>query len=518
MPIRMVEDEDQNSSQDNNPGGGGGGNIGGGGGGGLGWIMMLLPFLIRNPKLLLLLIVGGGIYFFFGKGCNTALPGNTQAASFVTGGVLDQKQFDKAEVFEALADNAKNPLPERVSLEEFAPERMNQGSQGSCVAWSSAYAARTILRARQTGEDPNQIAFSPAYLYNQIKLDENCQGSYLVRAMETMTKQGVLPLSEFPYDDQSCGKLPNSNEVQEAGQFRMKGANRLTVGGDDYKIDLLAMKQNLAQGAPVVIGMMVGGSFMQDMMGKKVWIPTREDYDMQGFGGHAMCVMGYDDFLEGGAFQIMNSWGKDWGENGIAWVRYKDFETFAKEAYGTYPMGSSAKPQSNLLDVQIGLVSNTTKQNIPLTAKGDNLFATVSPVKVGDKFKMEVTNTLDCYTYIFGQETDGSSYVLFPYTAKHSPYCGITGTRLFPKDYSMQADNKGSKDLIAVVVTKEPLDYKAMNEKINKGSGSYADKVNAAVADIQIENVQFKTTDKVAFQCDPQGKNAVAVIVEIDKK
>jgi hypothetical protein len=69
-----------------------------------------------------------------------------------------------------------------------------------------------------------------------------------------------------------------------------------------------------------------------------------------------------------------------------------------------------------------------------------------------------------------------------------------------------------------VVVTKEPLDYKAMNEKINKGSGSYADKVNAAVADIQIENVQFKTTDKVAFQCDPQGKNAVAVIVEIDKK
>jgi hypothetical protein len=37
---------------------------------------------------------------------------------------------------------------------------------------------------------------------------------------------------------------------------------------------MLAMKQQLAQGAPVVIGMMVGGSFMQDMEGQE-WIPTQ---------------------------------------------------------------------------------------------------------------------------------------------------------------------------------------------------------------------------------------------------
>jgi hypothetical protein len=281
---------------------------------------------------------------------------------------------------------------------------------------------------------------------------------------------------------------------------------------------MLAMKQNLAQGAPVVIGMMVGGSFMQDMMGKKVWIPTRDDYDMAGFGGHAMCVIGYDDFLEGGSFQIMNSWGEEWGEKGLAWIRYKDFEVFAKEAYGTYPMGSASAPKSDKLDVQIGLINNSSNQNIALSQKEDNVFETSEPIHVGDKFKMEVTNSLDCYTYIFGQETDGSSYVLFPYTPKHSPYCGITGTRLFPKDYSMQADDKGSKDLIAVVVTKTAIDYKELNDAINKGKGSYGAKVNAAIADMQIEDVQFKTSDRVSFQCAPNGKNAVAVIVEIDKK
>lgn len=55
--------------------------------------------------------------------------------------------------------------------------------------------------------------------------------------------------------------------------------------------------------------MMVGGSFMQDMMGQVKWMPTQSDYTMQGIGGHAMCVIGYDDlkFGKDGGFQIMNS-------------------------------------------------------------------------------------------------------------------------------------------------------------------------------------------------------------------
>jgi C1A family cysteine protease len=518
MPIRMVDDDNQNEQEDNStPSGGSGGSGGGGGFGGGNMIMMLLPFLIRNPKLLILVLIVGGGYFFLGRGCHSPLSSSSVASAFKTGGVLDQQQFDKAEVFEALADNAQNPLPERVSLEQYAPARRNQGSQGSCVAWASAYAARTILRARQTGENPNDIAFSPAFVYNQIKLSQDCQGSYIVKAVETMTQEGALPLSQFPYTDQSCDRRPTRDDIAAAEQYKMKGANRLTKGGDDYALDMLAIKQNLAHGAPVVIGMMVGGSFMQDMMGKKMWIPSQDDYEMAGFGGHAMCVIGYDDFIEGGAFQIMNSWGTDWGDNGIAWVRYKDFKTFVKEAYGTYPMGSVQQPVSTLLDVKIGLLNTGTNKLINLQQKGDNVFETSTPIHVGEKFKMEVTNTLECYTYIFGQETDGSSYVLFPYTAKHSPYCGVTGTRVFPKDKSMQADDKGSKDLMAIVVTKTPIDFKAMNETINKGKGSYADKLNSALADIQIEGVKYTGSDHIAIHCDPKGKNAVGIVVEIDK-
>src|SRR4029078_3276887 len=113
--------------------------------------------------------------------------------------------------------------------------------------------------------------------------------------------------------------------IRQASEFKMRGYNRLTKGDRTDEIDLRAVKENLAQGAPVVIGMMVGESFMQDMMGKDVWQPTPGDESMRGMGGHAMCVVGYDDRKYGGSFLIMNSWGPQWGNNGFAWIPYQYF-------------------------------------------------------------------------------------------------------------------------------------------------------------------------------------------------
>ncbi|MBP7476941.1 MAG: peptidase C1A papain [Chitinophagales bacterium] len=517
MPIRMVQDENQsnddNGGRERNPGGGGGGIN-------LGCLMMLLPYLLKRPKLFIPLLILGGIgYFFFGNQFSQ-LADNTQQqqqSTFAMGGEMKEEIFDKAEVYEPLADNRKNPLPERVTLEPYCPDRLNQGSQGSCVAWSSAYAARTILESKATGTNPNKNAFSPSYLYNQIAL-EGCQGSYIQYAMDKMQKEGLAKFEDFEYDESDCSRQPPGDLKMSAAQYKTRGFNRLTRGGDDYKIDLLAIKQNLAQGAPVVIGMMVGGSFMQEMLGTEVWIPNDRDYDMPNFGGHAMCIIGYDDFKNGGAFQIMNSWGKDWGVNGIGWVRYKDFEYFGKEAYGLYPMGNAITQNENKLDVSFGLVENASGKNISLVRKSDGIYGTKSPIAKGTKFKVEVTNSADCYTYIFGMETDNTNYVLFPYTKKHSPYCGITGTRLFPKDYSMQADALGEKDKIAVLITKKPLDYVAFNESMNNKNIDFAQRFNQLIQSKAATSVDFKQTENISFTADLNGKNAIGVIIEIDKK
>ncbi|MFC2101295.1 C1 family peptidase [Bacteroidota bacterium] len=493
--------------------------------GGRGLAAVLLPMLIklfkRNPKLAIILIVIGiaGFFLLSRSGGDRAISENSalQSLLFGTGLEMDEKVYDKAEVFEPLADNVNNPLPESVTLEDYCPARMNQGGQGSCVGWSSAYAARTIMHARATGENPDDVTFSPSYLYNQIALP-NCQGTYLQKAMEVMNKGGLLPFTRFGYNENSCAKKPSDRELQAASSYRIKGFNRLSKGGDNYTTDLLAIKQNLAQGAPVVIGMMVGGSFMSDMKGKKLWKPTQSDYSMQGFGGHAICVIGYDDYYEGGAFQIMNSWGEKWGDKGIFWIRYNDFEYFTREAYGLYPMGDADAPTTSVLNVEVGLIANTTGKNIPLRYASGILFTTLNPISVNTDFKVEVKNTLECYIYIFGVETDGKSYVLFPYTKKHSPYCGITGTRLFPKDYSLYPDELGDRDYIAIIFSRQKLDYNKLNEAINQSHGnSYEEKVYNTVEAEMAKDVRFLPGNKVAFSTNTPSKNIVAVVLGIDK-
>ena len=517
MPIRMVPDEPEKKqsqsrrrvSFSNRSGG-------------LGALLpMLLSIVFKRPKILIPLLIIGAI-LYFGKGClfGSENTGNeiSAIASLFTGAEFDEKQYDKAEVYTPLADNINNPLPEQVSLAKYCPQRKNQGSQGSCVGWSSGYAARTIMAAMETGENPNKVAISPASVYNEISLP-GCQGAYIINAMKSLQTKGALPWSDFPYDEKSCEAKMNQSGYAKAAQFRTKGFNRLTPSGDPRGVDLLAIKQNLAQGAPVVIGMMVGGSFMSAMQGRKVWHPKNSDYSMRGFGGHAMCVIGYDDYLEGGSFQIMNSWGDEWGERGIAWVKYSDFEHFTKEAYGLYPMGNADALNPKYFKLGFGLIGNATNSVISLRQTGYNTFETTTNLEKLSKFKIEVNNSIECYTYIFGMETDGSSYVLFPYTEKHSPYCGITGTRIFPRDASLQADEIGNKDFFAIVISKKPLNYLDLNTRINSvRTSNYAYKINTALSGQLKNNVQFSNrSGKIQFETDTDGSELVAMIIAVNK-
>jgi hypothetical protein len=530
-------DPDENSGDDS--GGGGGGFDPGGGGGGLFGIILLLLGLFRGRGLILLLVIGVVGYFFLGRGGCHGIGGggsNNPNQALATGGYLSPQQFEKANIYESLSDDTtKNPIPEAANLQKFAPPVGDQGHQGSCVAWSSAYAARTIEEAARTGADPNSLRFSPAFLYNQIGLD-NCDGSYIERAMEFMTQSGSVPYDQFPYDDHDCSKQPDQQLLEEARGYKMRGFNRLTPGDRNNAIDLHAIKENISQGAPVVIGMQVGGSYMQPMMGKDLWEPSEEDRSMLGFGGHAQCVVGYDDRKYGGAFLLMNSWGPEWGNNGFAWVRYPDFKYFVREAYGIEPMAKTGAAANEPFSCEIGLVRIHYEGNktisgdyIPLQVKNDNVFETIAPVAKGQRFKMEVRNTTECYVYVFGKETDGTSYTLFPYPradnpakTKYSPFCGITGYRLFPKDKSMMPDSIGTRDVMAVVVSKQPLDWYGLNNTLSADPGKdYAARLDDALGAKLVHHVVFKSSTKGNMQFTVQGdndKSVVATIVEISKK
>jgi hypothetical protein len=315
-----------------------------------------------------------------------------------------------------------------------------------------------------------------------------------------------------------------------AAANRIHGFNRLTESSDPEGINIRAVKEHLASGAPVVIGMMVGGSFMEGMMGQQVWQPTQSDYNQMGFGGHAMCVIGYDDRLAGGSFQIMNSWGPGWGDNGIGWVRYGDFKEFVREAYGIDPLPKQGAALNQAFDCEIGLVRVDEKAKpvdyISLDPSASNVFRS-NAISKGTRFKVEVKNSTECYVYVFGQETDGSSYTLFPYPlandptkTAYTPYCGITGYRLFPRRQSMMADSVGNRDFMAVVVSKTELPWSQVNQNISSNKSNYAQAVQQALNSYDVGRLSVSRSDKgnMRFTAPAGDKGVAFAIIEINKQ
>ena len=80
------------------------------------------------------------------------------------------------------------------------------------------------------------------------------------------------------------------------------------------------MKTALAESLPVVIGIDVYESFESDEVAKTgiVPIPGKKE---QLLGGHAVCVVGYDDSKNW--LIVRNSWGTSWGNKGYFYLPYK---------------------------------------------------------------------------------------------------------------------------------------------------------------------------------------------------
>lgn len=512
MAIRFRPDE--RPSNNNNPRGGGkpGGKINGR------VIMAVLLFVFRYPKIgIPLLLVGGAVYFFMGGGFNL---GNTTADQrYAMGGNIDPERYGQYKVFAALSSSSpKYKLPVSASLRRFAPTPRNQGHQGSCVGWASSYAARTILEAVRTGENPNKIAYSPSFLYNQIGVT-NCQGAFTGQALEHMKNKGLIEFSKFPYNPNSCSKKPNQQELREALNNRIKGYNRLTKTGRNYDVDLEAVKQNIAQGAPVIIAAKVPNSF-QNMIGKKLWRPTNaERRQVDRLGGHAMCLIGYDNNQE--VFEIQNSWGTEWGDNGFVFVKYDDFKTFCREAYGVFPEQKASTATATEIAIECGIYSPDRKNGFELRQIRNNLFEVTNPIKKGTPFKVEITNSIECFTYVFSKEVDqggrqGAAIKVFPPSNDYSAYLGIVGTRLFPREGVLEADQEGNRDYMAIVYSKKELDPDQIRQRIDQaGRGDFYENVMAALGNRAFGTLNYTKTsgNTIAFQQRITPNQDLAVVV-----
>ena len=232
-------------------------------------------------------------------------------------------------------------LPASYSLERYVPFVKKQ-TGGTCVGFSTFYYALSTMYNIEfnitQGVDKFAHSFDPYFIYSIVfnKKNDCNTGLTFPQAFESVYKIGSKKLLYPPFTtcDTNWDEQKLLNTMPYTKSYSINNYYILNVDKPNFVDNV---KQAIAYKLPVVIGMSylpsMGIYNSNDQYGVSsdgLWTPNpNEAVD----GGHALCVVGYDDYKFGGSFRIVNSWGSGFGDNGYMWVRYNDFKNFTKEAY-----------------------------------------------------------------------------------------------------------------------------------------------------------------------------------------
>jgi len=474
--------------------------------------------------------------------------GYAQAELHFTGLLPDDGKYDLLPKKADLNKSDYENLPTSYSLMQYCPTVESQGPYGTCVGWATGYAARTIAEAvRFKWNDKKEIdaeAFSPLFVYAQAKTDRNDEecdvGAQIYKAMEIMKNTGAVKRSNF---DVKCANYVDQNLLDIAASYKIDDFfrlfnSRLASG----KEKVAKVKKAISENNPVVIGMIIPRSFKT---AGRVW--EGDDYDIFHRGHHAMCVVGYDDNESGGAFQIMNSWGTDWGDNGFTWVKYSDFKKFVYQAYEMYVKnilnprkGTNKFPRLtidkqkqqdkktlpikpkknsiNFLSGDVALLLSSGKNANSLFDREKGFYKLEENLKQNQGFRLYVSNDSPSYVYVIGWSVLGKAVTLFPTGDVSAALTYSTNHIAIPNEDDFL--NTGSSDeirYICVLYSMDSLDINQIIDSINNGTGNFDTRIKEAMGNMMIPlSTAGFSSDKISYQTESE-KSVVPVMIEVPR-
>lgn len=226
-----------------------------------------------------------------------------------------------------LGEPANAPSSILIPESDFSPIE-DQGQLGSCTA----NAAVGLIEYYQKKTKGRFIDMSRLFLYkvtrNLLGLTGDT-GAYLRTTMGAMVLFGSPPERYWPYKVQDFDKEPSAFMYSFAKEFQTIRYFRLDPPGVSRQDLLKRIKSFLNRKMPSMFGFTVYNSINQASSNGEIPFPCTTDIQA---GGHAIVAIGFDDNKEienkncglktTGAFRIRNSWGTNWGDNGLGWLPY----------------------------------------------------------------------------------------------------------------------------------------------------------------------------------------------------
>ncbi len=208
---------------------------------------------------------------------------------------------------------AAPPPPPSWSLRDYIPDILDQSAANSCVgnAIPQALRASHIQQGIAAPELASRLfGYYNSRAYHGSK--EADEGTYLRTFFQALNKFGFCAERHWPYDLAHINDMPpwsaykaGLDQSSPTVYQRISSVGRARV--DD-------VKRAIAAGHVVCFGTDVTMAFASNQLGSAPLEPPGVGDEIA--GGHAMCLAGYD----GDEFDVVNSWGDGWGEDG--WCRF----------------------------------------------------------------------------------------------------------------------------------------------------------------------------------------------------
>ncbi len=457
-----------------------------------------------------------------------------------------------------------NALVKQASVKQYAPYAADQGQTGTCVAYASAYAARTILWAKKNQMSDRaaitKAAFSPSYLYRSINDDPYCKsGNLLAPAAEHMKNVGCAPESTV---GSVCLTSVANYMHQAASAYKVSAYHLLfdpLESNNEKKI--ISIKKTIANGNPVVIGMRVTSDF--DYLSAAYYKPSIPLFESK--NGHAMTIVSYDDDKYGGAFEIMNSWGREWGDDGFCWMSYTDVANrtiFALElvdnmveprvepqnlVYSDYDFSAEltlVELKSGITPIRIQALENgrltpTRGMGNQTLIPGNKPYTPNNQVSFGqflayksqraythpDKFHVMLKSEQPVFAYMINMDSRQKAAVLFPSADGNGNVLSAAingkGDEVILQSVAGQAitlDQNTGVEYLCVLLSKEELDIEAISMQLESTSGTFFQRLNQVLGSKLVDkNLMRYYNEKMKVEMKSGGRGTVVpIVLEMD--
>jgi C1A family cysteine protease len=213
---------------------------------------------------------------------------------------------------------ALSTVPTHVDLRNWASPIDDQGQLGSCTGNAIAGAIDLIDR-----KNNKSLRVSRLFIYYQERLLEGTIGSdngaYIRDGIKACYTWGAPLETLAPYNISQFAVKPSAAAYADAANRKVTGYQRCA--------DFATVKNAVAAGNPVIIGFMVYSSFESASVAATGIMPYPNVAKEPLLGGHAVCIVGYDDSRSW--FIVRNSWGTGWGDRGYFYMPYQVIQNTA---------------------------------------------------------------------------------------------------------------------------------------------------------------------------------------------